>query len=170
MVKGVNEAVVAGSAPAAKNIDSRKKTDMAFIGRGPRPSEEALAKAREIVKRLATPPLPLIGDVDNVSIMAGVKMSAHKMIRMTWDQVDNIVVEELQSAYNNNLRLDTDEGGTYRGPDWQLLSALETVLAYFMPKSEYDVWARNAAMQKLTVMTELMGGYDVDKSEPQSAG
>lgn len=79
---------------------------------------------------------------------------------MTWEQVDAIVVAELKDAHARNLELDRDEGGQLLDPDWELLDALETVLAYFMPTSEYDVWKRNAAMQKLTVTSELMGGYD----------
>lgn len=80
--------------------------------------------------------------------------------KMTWDQVDAIMITELKDAHARNLTLERDEGGQLIDPDWELLTALDTVLAYFMPAREYDVWKRNAALQKLTVTSELMGGYD----------
>ena len=83
-----------------------------------------------------------------------------KTIEMTWEQIDAIVINELKDAHERNLYLDRDEGGNLIDPDWALLEALEKVLGYFMPYDEYQVWKRNAALQKLTVTSELMGGYD----------
>lgn len=79
---------------------------------------------------------------------------------MTDDQIDNLIIEELRDAHERNLTLDKDEGGSYMDPDWELLKALETVLEYYTPRVDHEVWARNAALKKLTLTSELMGGYD----------
>jgi hypothetical protein len=88
-----------------------------------------------------------------------------KSFEMTWDQIDAIVVGELKDSYERSLTLEKDESGQYIDPDWELLDALEKVLAHFMPMSEYEVWKRNAALQKLTLTSELMGGYSTDEDE-----
>lgn len=87
-------------------------------------------------------------------------MTGTKTFQMTWDQVDAVVIEELKDAHERNLTLDRDEGGVYLDPDWELLNAIEKVLEYFMPHSEFEHWRREAALDKLTVTSQLMGGYD----------
>lgn len=92
-----------------------------------------------------------------------------KTFQMTDDQVDQLIVDELKDAWERNLELNRDEGGCYMDPDWNLIEALETVIGYFMPLSEFDRWQQTAALRKLTVTSELMGGYDVDKGKPKQA-
>lgn len=77
-----------------------------------------------------------------------------KTFEMTLEQVDALVVGELQDAYERNLKLDTNEGGDYLEPDWELLDSLEKVLAYFMCKSDFDKWMQQAAPRKLALINE----------------
>lgn len=63
-----------------------------------------------------------------------------RSVELTWDQIDSIVVEELQAAYRHNMTPDTDEGGLELEVDENLLTALSTVLEYFMPAHEYNEW------------------------------
>lgn len=63
-----------------------------------------------------------------------------RSVELTWDQIDSIVVEELQAAYRHNMTPDTDEGGQELEVDENLLTALSTVLEYFMPAHEYNEW------------------------------
>ena len=63
-----------------------------------------------------------------------------RSVELTWDQIDSIVVEELQAAYRHNMTSDTDEGGQELEVDENLLTALSTVLEYFMPAHEYNEW------------------------------
>lgn len=85
-----------------------------------------------------------------------------KTFEMTWEQVDALIVEELQDAYETCLNVDKDEGGFYLDPDWKLLEAIERVLEYYLSKTEFDKWMQKAALRKLTLISELMGGYKVD--------
>jgi hypothetical protein len=56
-----------------------------------------------------------------------------KMITLTDDQLDAIVIAELKDALELNIRYDTDEGGYRIDPDRDLVNALKVVLAYYMP-------------------------------------
>jgi hypothetical protein len=57
-----------------------------------------------------------------------------KMIELTGDQIDSIIVEDLQEEYKSNLE---DPASS------EILDALEVVLAYYMKPSEYSVWFVN---------------------------
>ena len=57
-----------------------------------------------------------------------------KMIELTGDQIDDIIVEDLQEVYKSNL-----EDPAFP----EILDALEVVLAYYMKPSEYSVWFVN---------------------------
>lgn len=57
-----------------------------------------------------------------------------KMIELTGDQIDSIIVEDLQEVYKDNL-----EDPAFP----EILDALEVVLAYYMKPSEYSVWFTN---------------------------
>ena len=84
---------------------------------------------------------------------------------MTWDQVDAIVIEELQDAIDRNLTPDRDEGGEYLDVDWETIEAMEKVLAYFMPRQEFEDYRRELALQKLTTQSIVIGMYDESESE-----
>lgn len=79
---------------------------------------------------------------------------------MTWEQVDHIVVRELMNMVQSQFHLDTDAEGKYLEPDWNLVDSLMRVLEHNMVRDEYEQFSREIALQKLTTMTELMGGYD----------
>ena len=66
-------------------------------------------------------------------------MMKHTM-EVEWEQVDALIIKDLQEAHRINSKIDRDEGGEELEVDWQLLTAIESVLAYYMPKSEYDQW------------------------------
>lgn len=60
-----------------------------------------------------------------------------KNIEMLKEQVDAIVIDELQES----LELSIEWGSSGQPPDFELIHALKTVLAYYMVKSEFDVYA-----------------------------
>lgn len=84
-----------------------------------------------------------------------------KTFTLTYEQVDRIIIEELQDTYNRWLKLDRDENYVLMEPEWETLEAIDTVLGLFMPINEYEQWKRETALKKLTVTSELMGGYDI---------
>lgn len=55
----------------------------------------------------------------------------NKMIELTGDQIDDIIVEDLQEVYKSNL-----EDPAFPN----ILDALEVVLSYYMKPSEYTEW------------------------------
>lgn len=68
------------------------------------------------------------------------RVKSNKTFELTWEQTDHIVIEELKSAIEMNLVENTDESGVGLGFDDDLLAALNTVLAYIMPQSEYEAY------------------------------
>lgn len=84
-----------------------------------------------------------------------------KTFTLTYEQVDRIIIEELKDTYDRWLKLDRDEHYVLMEPEWETLEAIDTVLGLFMPINEYERWKREAALKKLTVTSELMGGYDL---------
>lgn len=85
-------------------------------------------------------------------------------MKLTHEQIDFVLVEELQTAHDRFLEIDKDEGGFPIPPDWEFLEAIETVLKYYMGDREYQQWYTEAALKKMTLNTELNGEYD----EPQA--
>ncbi|HET8687457.1 MAG TPA: hypothetical protein VFM18_12455 [Methanosarcina sp.] len=63
-----------------------------------------------------------------------------KALHLTYDQIDTIVIEELQEAYQMNLVANKDEGGGEIPVDMRLLCALELVLRYYMTGSQTKEW------------------------------
>lgn len=61
-------------------------------------------------------------------------------IKLTYDMVDHIVITELKDIYDRNLIPNTDEGGWPMDQDMKLLEAVDVLLAYIMPPSEYEEW------------------------------
>ena len=88
------------------------------------------------------------------------EMTSKYTFDMTWEQVDHIIVNELKDMVQSQFRLDTDAEGNYLEPDWNLIDSLMRVLQHTMVRGEFEQFNKEIALQKLTVMTELMGGYD----------
>jgi hypothetical protein len=80
-------------------------------------------------------------------------------IPLTEDQVDNIVINELKDALDMQLNLDTDEGGEYLEPDYQLIDAIKTVLSYYMFPSEAEKFMKEFALRELATQAQLDGQY-----------
>ena len=80
-------------------------------------------------------------------------------LKFIHDQIDNIIVQELQSAYDLNLDFNNDEEGYPIPPDWKLLEAIETVLKYYMVDKEYRQWYTEACLKKMTLNAEFCGEY-----------
>ena len=91
------------------------------------------------------------------------KMTSKYTFDMTWEQVDHIIVNELKDMVQSQFRLDTDAEGNYLEPDWDLINSLMRVLQHTMVHSDFEQFNKEIALQKLTTMTELMGGYDEGK-------
>ena len=79
-----------------------------------------------------------------------------QIVELTWDQVDQVVVSELQSAIDGVLTINRDEGGVIIEPDLELLDALQISLAYFMRAADYQVYASNIEHRKNMLYNELM--------------
>ena len=63
-----------------------------------------------------------------------------KMIELTGDQIDDIIVEDLQEVYKDNLQ----------DPAFpNILDSLEVVLSYYMKPSEYDEWFESRGRYEL---------------------
>ena len=67
-------------------------------------------------------------------------MSNTKTIELVYDQIEAIIIEDLQEAYEMNMHSERDEGGFDLGLDGNLLQSLDTVLQYYMAPSEYSKW------------------------------
>lgn len=85
--------------------------------------------------------------------------TADNTVTLHETQIDDIVVNELKDSINLQFDLDKDEGGEYLEPDYQLIDAIKTVLAYYMPQSEYEKYMREVAFQELTVQAQLDNQY-----------
>ncbi len=57
------------------------------------------------------------------------------------EDCDNIVIDELIDSYHRNNKFDrVDCSDTVLEPDYELLKAIQTVLAYYMPHKDYEEW------------------------------
>ena len=75
-----------------------------------------------------------------------------------------IVIDELKDAYHRNNQFDKVDDlsndaleyitgsveftGYLREPDYELLKAIQTVLAYYMPHEDYEEWVKMNPMEK----------------------
>ena len=78
--------------------------------------------------------------------------------------IDQIVIDELKDAFHKNNQFDKVEDlsndvleyitgpveftGYLREPDYELLKAIQTVLAYYMPHEVYEEWMEINPMVK----------------------
>ena len=64
-----------------------------------------------------------------------------KTITLQVEDVDQVIVDELKDAYQRNNKFDrVDCSDTVLEPDYELLKAIQTVLAYYMTHDDYEEW------------------------------
>jgi len=75
-----------------------------------------------------------------------------KMITVKVEECDDIVIDELKDAYLMNNRFDkVDCSDDVLEPDYELLKAIQTVLAYYMLHKDYEKWVEINPMVKENV-------------------
>jgi hypothetical protein len=57
-----------------------------------------------------------------------------KSFKMTWDQLDVVVTDELKDCYENQMKQEPEHR------DYELIHALDTVLKYYLDKDDYFDW------------------------------
>jgi len=72
-----------------------------------------------------------------------------KTITLRVEDCDQIVIDELKDAYRMNNRFDrVDCSNDVLEPDFELLKAIQTVLAYYMVHEDYEEWVKMNPMMK----------------------
>ena len=72
-----------------------------------------------------------------------------KTITLQVEDCDNIVIDELKDAYQMNNKFDkVDCSDDVLEPDYELLKAIQTVLAYYMSHTDYEEWVKMNPMVK----------------------
>ena len=72
-----------------------------------------------------------------------------KTITLQVEDVDQVIVNELKDAYQKNNKFDrVDCSDTVLEPDYELLKAIQTVLEYYMLRSEWLEWMQMNPMEK----------------------
>ena len=89
-------------------------------------------------------------------------MTEKKLVEIPYEMIDQIVVDELKDALERSLVLDTDEGGSYMEPDYELIKAIKVVLRFFMPYNEHEPYLRDIALTEMALFSQYMGLYEQD--------
>jgi hypothetical protein len=72
-----------------------------------------------------------------------------KTITLRVEDCDQVIIDELKDAYHMNNRFDkVDCSNDVLEPDYELLKAIQTVLAYYMPREDYEEWVEINPMVK----------------------
>jgi hypothetical protein len=72
-----------------------------------------------------------------------------KTITLQVEDCDNIVIADLKDSYHLNNRFDKiDCSNDALEPDYELLKAIQTVLAYYMTHEDYEEWVEMNPMVK----------------------
>ena len=72
-----------------------------------------------------------------------------KTITLRVEDCDQIVIDELKDAYRMNNQFDRiDCSNDVLEPDFELLKAIQTVLAYYMVHEDYQEWIEMNQMVK----------------------
>ena len=72
-----------------------------------------------------------------------------KTITLQVEDVYQVIVDELKDAYLRNNKFDrVDCSDTVLEPDYELLKAIQTVLAYYMTHDDYEEWMEMNPMVK----------------------
>ena len=72
-----------------------------------------------------------------------------KTITLRVEDVDQVVIDDLEDAYYRNNQFDkVDCSDDVLEPAYELLKAIQTVLAYYMPRGDYKEWMKMNPMVK----------------------
>jgi hypothetical protein len=72
-----------------------------------------------------------------------------KTITLRVEDCDQVVIDELKDAYRMNNRFDkVDCSDDVLEPDYELLKAIQTVLAYYLVHEDYEEWVKMNPMVK----------------------
>jgi hypothetical protein len=72
-----------------------------------------------------------------------------KTITLIVEDCDQIVIDELKDSYHMCNQFDrVDCSDDVLEPDYELLKAIQTVLAYYMPHEDYKEWRKMNPMVK----------------------
>jgi hypothetical protein len=72
-----------------------------------------------------------------------------KTITLRVEDCDQVVIDDLMDSYHRNNRFDkVDCSNDVLEPDYELLKAIQTVLAYYMPREDYEEWVEINPMVK----------------------
>jgi len=72
-----------------------------------------------------------------------------KTITLRVEDCDEVVIDELKDAYRMCNQFDkVDCSNDVLEPDYELLKAILTVLAYYMPHKDYEEWVEINPMVK----------------------
>jgi len=72
-----------------------------------------------------------------------------KTITLRVEDCEQIVIDDLMDSYHRNNRFDkVDCSNDVLEPDFELLKAILTVLAYYMPHEDYEEWVKMNPMVK----------------------
>lgn len=72
-----------------------------------------------------------------------------KTITLQVEDCDQVVIDELKDAYHMNNQFDkVDCSDDVLDPDYGLLKAIQTVLAYYMIHEDYEEWVEMNPMVK----------------------
>lgn len=64
-----------------------------------------------------------------------------KTITLKVDDCDQIVIDDLKESFRMNNRIEKIElSDMTMDPDYELLKAIQTVLAHYMPYQDYEEW------------------------------
>jgi len=76
-------------------------------------------------------------------------MKRMKTITLRVEDCDQVVIDDLMDSYHRNNRFDkVDCSDDLIDPDYELLKAIQTVLAYYMVHEDYQEWIEMNQMVK----------------------
>ncbi len=64
----------------------------------------------------------------------------HASIKLTNDQIDQVVIADLKFMYKILKKPDRDEGGYLLEPDNEMLAAIDKVVRYYMTPEQQKEW------------------------------
>jgi hypothetical protein len=72
-----------------------------------------------------------------------------KTITLRVEDCDQVVIDDLMDSYHRINQFDkVDCSDDVLEPDYELLKAIQTVLAYYMPREDYEEWVEINPMEK----------------------
>lgn len=66
--------------------------------------------------------------------------------------IDYYIANDLRENHRILITPDKDEGGYWLEPDWKTIESIEIVLAYYMPKKDFDEWFEQAQKDKIVLL------------------